>query len=126
MGIESFYINAEYKQDILKTGQKPILEFLSVLKNNGFIIKFDNKKMKYIVNKILYMDFFEDELRFKGFSLEGCLSCFEEASICMMELLVLIDGEFQRIQVTNNNSIFENINNKNLLENYMQDCFKYK
>jgi hypothetical protein len=126
MGIESFYINAKYKENIFKNSNKSIIEFLSILEDNGFTVRYNNKKMKYIINKILYMDILEDELYFNGISLEGCLSCFEQAYTCMVELLVLIDTKFHKIQITNNNSIFENINNKNLLITYIQDCFKHQ
>ena len=36
MGIESFYINAKYKENIFKNSNKSIIEFLSILEDNGF------------------------------------------------------------------------------------------
>lgn len=126
MGIESFYINAKYKQNGLSNSQKSIIDFLLFLKSNRFTIRYDKAKKKYIINKILYMDFLEDGDYFNGFLLEGCLSCFEEASTYMVDLLFLIDEKIQRIQIINNNHIYENINNKYLLKKYIQDCFKYQ
>lgn len=126
MGIESFYINVKYKQNGLSNSQKSIIDFLSFLKSNRFTIRYDKAKKKYIINRILYMDFLEDGDCINGFSLEGCLSCFEEASIYMIDLLFLIDKKIQKIQITNNNHIYDNISNKNLLQKYIHGCFRYQ